>query len=57
MKKLLVVIIFLLVAVVFIVNVSETSVAPVTEREHATKIDFQDFHSTDLAPPWGTVHP
>jgi len=57
MKKLLLVIVLMLVAVVLISSPATSSVSSNPERNELTQIDFEDFGNTDLAPPWGPVHP
>lgn len=57
MKKLLLVIVLMLVAVVLFTSPTNSNVNLESERSEATQIDFEDFGGSDIAPPWGPVHP
>ncbi|ABX81470.1 hypothetical protein [Acholeplasma laidlawii] len=57
MKKLLLVIVLFLVAVVFVSNMSASVVNDHPERAQSSKLGFEDFGNTDLAPIAGVVHP
>lgn len=57
MKKLLLVIVLFLVAVVFVSNMSASVVNDHPERAQRSKLGFEDFGNTDLAPIAGVVHP
>lgn len=57
MKRLLLVIVLMLVAVVLFTSPTNSNVNLESKRSEATQIDFEDFGSSDVAPPWGPVHP
>ncbi|WP_156921264.1 hypothetical protein [Acholeplasma granularum] len=58
MKKILLVIVFLLVAVVFVSNtLNTTSVDHNAEKAETTQLGFEDIANTELAAPYGPVHP
>ena len=57
MKKLLLVIVLLLVAVVSISNMSASEFNEAPDRAHTSNLGFEDIDNTDLAPIAGPVHP
>jgi len=57
MKKLLLVIVLMLVAVVFVSSPVTSNPTVDSEKGQTSNLGFEDFENSDLAAPWGPVNP
>lgn len=57
MKKLLLVIVLMLVAVVFVSSPVTSNPTVDSEKGQTSNLGFEDFQDSDLAAPWGPVNP
>lgn len=57
MKKLLLVIVLMLVAVVFVSSPVTSNPTVDSEKGQTSNLGFEDFQDSDLALPWGPVNP
>jgi len=57
MRKLLLVIVLMLVAVVFVSSPATSNPTFDSEKGQTSNLGFEDFQESDLAAPWGPVNP